>query len=255
MDLASIIGMVGGTVVIAFAILSSEGDFVDPISFVITFMGSLFATMLSVKMNVFKKMIKFITIVFKGVKSDEAKIISQLVTFAEKARREGILALEDDLDEVEDEFLKKGIQLAVDGTDPEIIKAILYIEVNQLQERHADGASVFAIWGEMAPAFGMIGTLVGLIEMMNNMGGDIEVIGAGMAKALITTMYGSILANAFFIPFKKKLDSKDKEEALSKEIVIEGILSIQAGDNPRMLEMKLLSFLEPNLRKSQMEED
>lgn len=255
MDVASLIGMIGGIGVIAYALLTSSGDFFDIASIVITIFGSAFATMLSTKLNIFAKIGKYTRIAFKQISNDGEKIISTLVTFAEKARREGILALEDDMDEVEDEFLKKGIQLAIDGTDPEIIKSILYIEVNQLQERHAEGASVFATWAEFAPAFGMIGTLVGLIEMMNNMGGDVAIIGSGMAKALVTTLYGSIMANAFLLPLKKKLDSKDRDEATSKEIIIEGILSIQAGDNPRILEMKLMSFLDPKNRKSQMDED
>lgn len=255
MDVASLIGMIGGIGVISYALLTSSGDFFDVASIVITIFGSLFATILSTKLNIFSKIGKYTKIAFKQISNDGEKIISTLVTFAEKARREGILALEDDMDEVEDEFLKKGIQLAIDGTDPEIIKSILYIEVNQLQERHAEGASVFATWAEFAPAFGMIGTLIGLIEMMNNMGGDVAIIGSGMAKALVTTLYGSIMANAFLLPLKKKLDSKDRDEAMSKEIIIEGILSIQAGDNPRILEMKLMSFLDPKNRKSQMDED
>lgn len=255
MDLASVIGTVGCVAVILYAFLTSNGNFVDIPSIVITVFGSTFAAMISTKMNIIGKIGKFLNIAFKSQKNDSQKIITTLVNFAEKARREGILALEDDMDEVEDEFLKKGIQLAIDGTDPEIIKNILYIEVNQLQERHADGALIFATWSEFAPAFGMIGTLVGLIEMMNNMGGDVTVIGAGMAKALVTTLYGSIMANAFLTPLNRKLSMKDKEEAVSKEIVIEGILSIQAGDNPRLLEMKLLSFLEPKERKSQTSED
>ena len=255
MDLASVIGLVGVVFVIIFAMVTSPANFFNVPSLVITIFGSAFATMIGVKLNIFTKIGKYFGIAFKSIKSDEAKIIATLVTFAEKARREGILALEDDLDDVEDEFLRKGIQLAVDGTDPEIIKSILYIEVNQLQERHAEGASLFAIWGEFGPAFGMIGTLFGLIAMMGNIGGDPSIIGEGMATALITTLYGSILANALMIPMKRKLDAKDKEESLSKDIVIEGIMSIQAGDNPRMLEMKLLSFLEPKKRKSSMEED
>lgn len=255
MDIASVVGMVGGVAVIGYALLTSKGNFFDLASIVITILGSLFASMMASRLSVFKNITKFIKIAFKTIKTDEQKIIATLVGFAEKARREGILALEDDMDEVEDPFFKKGIQLAIDGTDPEVIKTILYTEVNQIQDRHADGASIFANWAEFAPAFGMVGTLIGLIEMMNNMGGDVSIIGAGMAKALVTTLYGSIMANGFLLPLKKKLDTKDRDESLTKQIVIEGILSIQAGDNPRILEMKLLSFLEPKLRKSKLEED
>lgn len=255
MDIASIVGMVGGIAVVGYAMMTSSGNFFDVASIIITIAGSAFGTLLAVRLKNFTRIFTFLKVAFKNEKVDQAKIISNLVTFSEKARREGILALEEIMEEVDDPFLKKGIQLAVDGTDAEIIKSILYIEVDQLQDRHSDNSAIFATWGEFAPAFGMIGTLIGLIEMMNNMGGDTSVIGAGMAKALITTLYGSIMANSILIPIKKKLDIKDKDEVLCKEIVIEGILSIQAGDNPRMLEMKLLAFLDPKNRKSQIEEE
>jgi chemotaxis protein MotA len=148
---------------------------------------------------------------------------------------------------VEDEFMRKGIQLVVDGTDPDIIKNILYTELNQLQERHETGIKVFDDWGKIAPAFGMIGTLAGLVAMLGNLE-DKSSIGSGMALALITTMYGAIFANLVFIPIKNKLEDRDKEETRSKEIIIEGILSIQSGDNPRILLEKLVSFLPPKQR-------
>jgi chemotaxis protein MotA len=170
------------------------------------------------------------------------------VAFAERARREGLLALEDNLDEVENEFMRKGIQLVVDGTDPEIIKNILYTELNQINARHEDGINLFGFWGSLAPAFGMIGTLIGLIAMLANLD-DSAGIASGMATALITTLYGSLVANVFMLPFKQKLMDRDKYETRSKEIVIEGILSIQSGDNPRILLEKLLSFLPPPERE------
>ena len=171
----------------------------------------------------------------------EEKIITTLVAFSEKARREGLLALEDDLDEGEDEFMRKGIQLVVDGTDPDIIKNILYTELNQVQARHSSNIKVIDDWSKLAPAFGMIGTLTGLIAMLANME-DSSAIGAGMAQALITTMYGSLMANLVLIPFKNKLVDLDDGETLVKELIIEGILSIQSGDNPRILEEKLIAF-------------
>lgn len=140
----------------------------------------------------------------------------------------------------------------VDGTDPELIKSILYNDVGQLEERHAVGIKIFDDWGALTPAFGMIGTLIGLIAMLANLD-DPDAIGSGMATALITTLYGSFLANLLFIPFKNKLEDRDRAERLSRDIMIEGILSIQAGDNPNILKYKLISFLEPAKRKEMLD--
>ncbi|MFQ3621645.1 MAG: MotA/TolQ/ExbB proton channel family protein, partial [Spirochaetales bacterium] len=177
----------------------------------------------------------------------------QVVEFSERARREGLLALEDNLQELDDEFMRKGIQLVVDGTDPEIIKSILYNELNQIQERHATAIKVFEDWGKLAPAFGMIGTLIGLVAMLAKLE-DKSSIGSGMAVALITTLYGAILANLILIPIGTKLVDRDKTETLTKEIIIEGILSIQSGDNPRILLEKLIAFLPPAQRESLKQE-
>ncbi len=198
-------------------------------------------------------MTRYVNHVFKVPNYELEKTISTLVNFSERARREGLLALEDDIEEVEDEFLKNGIQMVVDGTDPEIIKTILYNDLTQLEERHAVGIKLMGDWSSLAPAFGMIGTLAGLIAMLSNLD-DPDAIGSGMAMALITTMYGSILANMVLIPFKNKLVDRDLDERLTREIMIEGILSIQAGDNPNILKYKLVSFLDPTKRQSMMEE-
>jgi chemotaxis protein MotA len=176
-----------------------------------------------------------------------------IVTFSEKARREGLLALEDDLDELEDEFLRKGIQLVVDGTDPEIIRNIMETELNHMQSRHLDGIKIFEDWGALAPAFGMIGTLIGLIIMLANIE-DKSAIGPGMSTALITTLYGAILGNLVFIPIANKLSWVNNQEVLLREIMIEGTLSIQSGDNPRIVKEKLISFLPPEIR-AQVEEE
>jgi chemotaxis protein MotA len=184
---------------------------------------------------------------------EEERIIARLVAFSEKARREGLLALEDDLEEVEDDFLRKGIQLVVDGTDPEIIKSILNTELSKIQERHEAGIKLFDDWGKFAPAWGMTGTLIGLIGMLANIE-DQAAIGSGMATALITTLYGVIIANLIMIPIKNKLTDRDVSETLVKEIMIEGILSIQSGDNPRILEEKLLSYMTPARREAVRQE-
>ena len=256
MDLATLGGLGLGMGMIIFSILGtgvSMSNFIDVGSLAMVFGGSLAAVMISNPLQRMMKLGSYLKILINVNNFEIEKIITTLVRFSEKARRDGLLALEDDLEEVEDEFMKKGIQFVVDGTDPEIISTMLYSDLNQQQERHADGIKIFEDWGTLAPAFGMIGTLAGLIGMLANLD-DPDSIGSGMALALITTMYGSIFANLFFIPIKNKLQDRDKEETLVKEILIEGILSIQSGDNPRILESKLVSFLPPDKREAVLAE-
>ena len=165
------------------------------------------------------------------------------------ARREGILALEDSASELDDAFMKKGIQLAVDGTAPDILKEIMEIEIAYIEERHSLGQDILGFLADACPAFGMIGTLIGLIQMLKTLE-DPSQIGAGMAVALITTFYGAFVANLFAIPMAAKLKTRTKEEVLCKTLVIEGVMSIQSGDNPRIVEEKLKSYLSPKLRIS-----
>ncbi|MFP4362324.1 MAG: motility protein A [Spirochaetia bacterium] len=257
MDLGTIIGVVVGFLLIVMSIMTSGGNilqYVDPASFIMVIGGSFAAMMVATPMSRMLGIVRYVNILITVPNHEEERIISSLVNFSEKARREGLLALEDDLEEVGDEFLQKGIQLVVDGSDPEIIKSILYTDLNQLQERHQEGIVLFDAWGKIAPAFGMIGTLAGLIAMLANLGGDQSAIASGMGLALITTMYGAIFANLVLIPSKYKLEDRDKSETLIKEVMIEGILSIQSGDNPRILEEKLLSFLPPTRREAVRQE-
>ncbi len=256
MDLGTIIGLGAGFFLLIFGVISSGGDIVRFISIpsvLITIGGSFSALLVGNPLSRILGIMRYFNLALRLPNYEEERIISQLVNFSEKARREGLLALEDDLEEVEDDFLRKGIQLVVDGTDPDIIKNILYNELNQIQNRHSIGITLFDDWGKFAPAFGMIGTLIGLIIMLANIE-DKSAIGTGMSTALITTMYGVILANLVFIPIKRNLEDKDNAETLVKEIMIEGILSIQSGDNPRILEEKLLSFLPPARREAVRQE-
>lgn len=179
-------------------------------------------------------------------------VVSTLVSFSEKARREGILSLESSMDEVQDEFIRLGLRLAVDGVEPELIKDILHTELAFIEDRHRAGRQVFEYAGSCAPAFGMIGTLIGLVLMLQKLD-DPSSIGPAMAVALLTTLYGALLANACFIPLAGKLKLRTSEEILVKEVAIEGVMSIQSGDNPRILEQKLLAFLSPNIRPSREE--
>ncbi len=256
MDLASVVGLgLGFGLILMSMILGGAGlgIYVDIPSVLMVIGGSFAAMLLSSPLQRMLGLARYINHVFKVPNYELEKTISTLVNFSERARREGLLALEDDIEEVEDEFLKNGIQMVVDGTDPEIIKTILYNDLTQLEERHAVGIKLMGDWSSLAPAFGMIGTLAGLIAMLSNLD-DPDAIGSGMAMALITTMYGSILANMVLIPFKNKLVDRDQDERLTREIMIEGILSIQAGDNPNILKYKLVSFLDPVKRQSMMEE-
>jgi chemotaxis protein MotA len=180
------------------------------------------------------------------------QIINTLVNFSQKARREGILSLEQEASEVEDTFLQSGIELAVDGTEPELIREILSTDLDKIETRHKFGQGIFSTMGNYAPAFGMIGTLIGLVQMLRAMD-DPSAIGPGMAVALLTTFYGCILANLIFIPIAGKLKSRSGEELLIKELMIEGILSIQSGDNPRIVEQRLKSFLAPAIRAFEIE--
>ena len=256
MDLAVIVGTGVGFALIVMSILTSGGSmgsYINIPSAIMVIGGSFAALIVANPLARILGIMKYVNVALKTVNFQEEQIIAQLVGFSEKARREGLLALEDDLEEVGDEFMRKGIQLVVDGSDPEIIKSILYNDVSQLEARHEIGVKIFDLWGKLAPAFGMIGTLAGLIAMLAVME-DKSAIGSGMALALITTMYGAILANLVFIPVKEKLADKSNAEVLVREIMIEGILSIQSGDNPRILEEKLLSFLPPAQREAVRQE-
>jgi chemotaxis protein MotA len=181
-------------------------------------------------------------------------IIERIVGFAETARREGILALEQAIEEGDDPFLSTGVRLAVDGTEPDLIMDILETELQFVQERHEQGQTIIANMGNAAPAFGMIGTLIGLVIMLKNMD-DPAAIGPGMAIALLTTMYGAILANIIFGPISAKLKVYSSKEVLAKRMIIEGIMSIQSGDNPRIVEHKLSVFLPPKLRPNSEESE
>lgn len=250
MDLATLIGIPAGfLMIIGGIVIGGYGLnlYMDMVSVLITIGGSFCAVMISNDMSTVKNIGKYIGLTFKQPKSNVGDLIRQLVNFAEKSRKEGLLSLEDEVEQVHDEFFKQGIKLVIDATDPEVIKSILYNQISQMASRHSVGINLMDTWGAQAPAWGMIGTLYGLVGMLANLA-DPSAIGGGMAAALITTFYGSILANLFLIPMKTKLTSRDEAEVAEREIILEGILSIQSGDNPRIVEEKLLAFVPPNER-------
>jgi len=251
MDLATVVGLAGAMLMVVFGIITGGGDpvsYLDIPSVIITIGGSFFATMTSHPLAATKKVIVLFKVAIRGISGDPAQTILTLLSFSEKARREGLLALEDDLEEVTDKFMKGGVQLVVDGTEPELVKNIMNAELEALDKRHNVYKKVLDDFASLCPAFGMIGTLIGLIVMMKSLGGDPSAIGRGMAAALLTTLYGAVLANGVFIPVANKLDKINQAEISMKEIVIEGTLSIQAGDNPRILQQKLTSYFAPDVR-------
>jgi len=254
-DIATVAGIVSGVILFAVA-MSTNGsilDFVDFPSFLIVLGGTVAGTLINYPIYKVLEVIRILRVVFTKNTISPTEIIKKIVNFAEIARREGLLALEDAAYQVEDDFLKKGILLIVDGTDPELVRNILETELAFLEDRHKTGQSIFETMGALAPAFGMIGTLIGLIRMLRNLNNP-EAIGPGMAVALLTTFYGALLANLVFIPVAGKLKIRSNEEILNKEVMIEGMLSIQAGENPRIIEEKLKAFLAPKIRESLQDE-
>jgi chemotaxis protein MotA len=246
MDIATVIGIIAGFGLIALSIImgGSPGIFVNIPSLIIVVGGTVAATLINYPLRDVLGVMGPLRNAFFHKEIDPGELIEKIVHFATIARREGILALENQAGQTGDEFLGKSIQLAIDGTAPELIKDILTTEVAFMEDRHAMGQSIFAAGGAFAPAFGMIGTLIGLVQMLANMT-DPSQIGAGMAVALLTTLYGAVLANVVFIPCGGKLKVRTGRELLMKEVIIEGILSIQSGDNPRVVEQKLKAFISP----------
>ncbi len=249
MDLATAAGIfMGWGLVIGAIIMGGDpGAFIDMPSLLITLGGSLAVTMASNPLPRMKLLPQLLKSAFFAKSHDMLEVLNLMIRFAERARREGLLALEDEAAGIEDPFIKKGIQLVVDGTDPELVRNILDAEISFLEERHKSNRSIFEVWGEMAPAFGMLGTLIGLIQMLGHLD-DPNALGPGMAVALITTFYGSFIANTFALPIAKKLAVRTEEEIIAKEMVVEGVLAIQAGENPRIVEEKLKVYLPPAVR-------
>lgn len=254
MDIATILGLVicFGMVILGVATsggLSALPSYVDLPSVAITFGGAFSAVLASCSLQQFAAGIKSFALILKTPKNDTSEMIKNIIDLSNVARKEGLLSLEEAAGDLEDDFLKKGILLIVDGTDPELVRAIMETELVSMDNRHK---AIIGFWesvAAMGPAWGMIGTLVGLVNMLNNMS-DPDSIGPNMATALITTLYGSLLANWICAPVTGKLKTHNEMEMMQKEIMIEGLLSIQAGENPRVIEEKLKSFMSPADRGS-----
>jgi len=255
MDIGTIVGLVMGFGFIVWSMVlgGDVSGFWDVPSVMITCGGALAATVISYPLPQLLGVGKVLKKALIVKAEDPSALIELLVSFAEKARREGLLSLEEEAEALDDEFLQKGVQLVVDGTDPELVRTMMETELAFLEERHRSGQTMFETMGALAPAYGMVGTLIGLVQMLRTLD-DPKRIGPGMAVAIVTTFYGAVLSNLVFIPVANRLKVRTGEEILLKEVIIEGILSIQSGDNPRIVEEKLKSFLAPKLRRSRKRE-
>jgi len=252
MDLATFIGIVGAVILLLLSALLGGNSlllYMDLPSFVLVIVSSYVLAVGCVSLSDGIGIWNIMSRAFKVQIFNEQSIIQKMMAFSEKARREGLLALEDELEDLDDEFMKKGLRLVVDGTDQAIIRDLMELELSQMQTRHADKINMLNTWATLGPAVGMMGTVIGLIGMLANLE-DKASIGPNMALALITTLYGSLVANYTMLPISSKLKGHDAKESMVKEMIIEGVLSIQAGDNTRILVMKLLAYLDPVSRKA-----
>ena len=254
MDIATPGGMLIGFVLLLLAILigggtSGVGAFLNIPSVLIVVGGTVAATLVRYPLGrVTGVMAIAMKTIFIKLSTPQVEV-QRMVQFAKIARKEGLLALENELDKVKDNFLAKSIQLLVDGTDSVNLRTILEREIENVRHRHAIGKGMLESMGTVAPAFGMMGTLIGLVLMLRELD-DPSKIGIGMATALITTFYGVLLANLVCLPMGGKLELRSKEEILLKELMVEGIVAIQSGDNPNIVEEKLIIYLSPSQRKS-----
>lgn len=254
MDITTILGLILGFGFIIWSITlgGKLGWFFDPPSVAIVIGGMLSGFLVSFPLNDVLSIGKVTGKAFKGLDYDIEVIIKKIIDLANVARKDGLLALEEAVSEIKDDFLKRGVMLIVDGTDPELVKTILETEIENLAGRHGKSKSMFDQLGSLGPAFGMIGTLVGLVIMLQNLD-DPSSIGPAMGTALLTTFYGSVIANLVCIPISAKLALRSNEEVLIRSVMVEGLLSIQAGENPRIIEEKLKVFLAPSARKKMAE--
>jgi len=243
-----------GVALLAYSVFSG-GEmawFINYPSMAIVLGGASAAVLVSFPLRSLTGLLKVTKNAFFAKSLRPVKVIGDMVSYAEVARRDGILSLENMTKDIDDEFVVKGIQMAVDGIDPALIEQIMTCELDSLADRHARGKSILDAITKYAPAFGMIGTLFGLVIMLQNMD-DPSKIGPGMAVAILTTLYGAIVSNLFSGPLADKLAKRSEEELLVKSIVIKGVMAIQSGDNPRIVEQKLKTFLPPRLREMSAE--
>jgi len=258
MDLATILGIVSGFGLITFGIgLGNIGNFISLSSVAITIGGTIAALVASTPGDVLKGVGKHLKIALSANKYDPKQYIETLVDLAQSARKHGLLSLESRAMELEEPFLKDSVLLIVDAYDSDKVKQMLEQELKFLDERHAKCFKLYERGAGFCPAFGMIGTLIGLINMLKDLNidsGGGSGIGQGMSLALVTTFYGSIFANLFFSPISNKLKARHADEMVCKQIIVEGVLSIQSGENPKFIREKLISCLSDKEKEKMREE-
>jgi len=257
MDIATVGGIGLGLMLIIGSIFvgpTGIGAFIDVPALLITIGGMFAALMITYPMKTITNLSKVGMKVFFGQSPEMGPLYQEIVDMASVARRDGILALEERIGTLENPFLKRGLQMMVDGNPPEVISAILNKDIENMEDRHLVGNSLFKNMGGYAPAFGMVGTLIGLIQMLQDLS-DPNALGVGMATALITTLYGAFFANLFFIPMAGKLLERSSEEVLMKKMLLEGVLSIHAGDSPRIVGDKMLVYMAPADREQFNQEE
>lgn len=254
MDIGTLIGIILGWVLIVMAIVMGGGaGFINAPSLMITVGGAIAALLIHYPLPKVLSVIAVTRKAFSSKEQDYIELFKKMSDLAVRARRDGLLALEDDIDNMDDLFMRKGFQMAVDGNTIEVIRGVMEGDIISMGQRHQVGQGVFKSLGAYAPAFGMIGTLIGLVQMLQNMS-DPNSIGAGMAVALLTTLYGAMVANLIALPLAGKLEQRSNEEVSLKSMVVEGVISIQEGNSPRIVEEKLRSFLPPKVRNATLEE-
>ena len=250
MDIATVVGLLFGFAVIIGSIVMGGGasSFLHVPSMCIVIGGMLCSVLIHFSMAQFLSIFAIVKKTMKAKVPSPSEIIQQIVNYAAINRRDGALALEEQINKTDNQFLAKGLQMLVDGQEDESVRDMMELEIQYLQERHGIGKKILEFMGASAPAFGMIGTLIGLVQMLRNLSSP-DQIGAGMAVALLTTFYGAFLANLVFIPLAGKLGIYSKAETLAMEMTMEGICAISRGESPTVVREKMQSFVSPNNRE------
>ncbi|MFN8638353.1 MAG: flagellar motor protein [Dehalococcoidia bacterium] len=259
MDIALLVGLglaaggvLGGYLIEGGAI----GGLINAPGFLIVIVGTFGAVFISFPLEQMLGTPKAaMAAIFNKVNVHGRHMAAELVTMADKARKEGLLSLEDEAGKVEDGFARKALMLMIDGTDPDALRSIMEIDIDSLARRHRENAKVFEAAGGFAPTLGVLGAVMGLISVLSNLGGDTAELGHGIATAFVATFYGVGFANVICLPIAEKLKYRSAEERVVREMILEGVLSIQAGDNPRIVKEKLEAFLAPGQRSSDDSKD
>lgn len=257
MDLTTLIGLligIGSLLGAFFLEGGSMGMLLVLTAAMIVFGGTFGATILSFTLEELKKLPYFFKLIFTDKKVDYASVLDSLVETADMARREGLLSLESRLSEIDNQFFARGLQLVIDGTDPELTRNMLEMEIESYESGEKVGVEIFNTMGGFGPTFGIVGTVMGMVNVLSNLSTPDE-LGASIAVAFLATLYGIFSANMWWIPFANKIKVKTARDSLLMAMILEGVLSIQAGENPRVIREKLMTFLAPEIKEVMMEQE